>query len=262
MKNFIAWFKRVHGETWIVIGVVILLLVIWQMSVLLGWTRSPFFPAPSAIIGAGYQMITLGILQENLAITLARLFAGFFSGVLAGIIVGLSMGWSKRTRLLLDPVISFIYPIPKIAILPLIMLLIGIGEHTLILMISLSAFFPVVINCVAGILNINPTYFDIAKNYGANRLKLFTRVIFPGSLRMTLAGIRLALGMSLIMVIVAEMTMSNEGIGGILWLSWATLRIERIYVALAIIAIISLLLTFLLKLAFSRLAPWNDEDIR
>lgn len=262
MKKIIAWLKRVHGETWIVIAVVILLLALWQASVTLGWTHSPFFPAPSAILGTGYHMITIGVLQENLAITLARLFAGFFSGVFAGIIVGLGMGWSKRVRLLLDPFISFIYPIPKIAILPLIMLLIGIGEHTLILMIALSAFFPVVINCVAGIQNINPTYFDIAKNYGASSLKIFTKVMFPGSLRMTLAGIRLALGMSLIMVIVAEMTMSTEGIGGILWLSWATLRIERIYVALAIIAILSLLLTFLLKLVFSRLAPWNDEDVR
>lgn len=260
MSKILSVMKKVHGETWIVITIAVLLLVLWEVSVRLEWSHSPFFPAPSAILRSGYDMIAAGELQENIGISLIRLLAGFCIGVFAGILVGLGMGWSRRLRLLLDPIISFIYPIPKIAILPLIMLIIGFGEHTLILIIALSAFFPVVINTIAGIVNISPTYFDIAKTYGANRLQIFTKVIFPGSLTTTMAGVRLALGLSLVMVIVAEMTMANEGIGAMLWLSWATLRIERIFVALLLITIISLLLTFLLKLVFSRLAPWSDEN--
>jgi ABC-type nitrate/sulfonate/bicarbonate transport system permease component len=262
VKNILALIKKIHGETWIVYFTAVFLAILWQISVVVGWLTSPFFPAPSAIFKSAVDMIRQGELQSNMGITLIRLSEGFLIGVFSGMIVGLAMGWSKTMRLLLDPVISFIYPIPKIAILPLIMLLIGIGEHTLILIIALSAFFPVVINCLTGILDINPVYFDIAKNYGANRLKIFTKVIFPGCLSMTLAGVRLALGMSLMMVIVVEMTMSIKGIGAVLWLSWSTLRVERIYVALAMIAAVSLLINPVLKLIFSHLAPWKDQDTR
>jgi ABC-type nitrate/sulfonate/bicarbonate transport system permease component len=262
MKLTSKIFKSISRESRYTAGIVIGLIILWQLAEVLGWVKSPFLPSPSDIIWSAVGMFRRGELQPHLSFTLSRLFTGFLIGTATGVLVGLAMGWSKTLRLLLDPVVTVVYPIPKIAILPLIMMLLGIGEQTIIFVIALSAFFPVLINTIAGVININPVYFDIAKNYGASRGKLFTKVILPGSLPMIFAGIRLALGMSLLMVVVVELAMSTKGLGAMLWLSWATLRIERIYVAIFIIAILSLIFNPLLKLLAKHLAPWQDEEVR
>jgi NitT/TauT family transport system permease protein len=249
----------VNWETWVAVSSLVILIVAWQVSISMGWLHSVFLPAPAAILKTALDMIRSGELQTNLSITLLRLLAGFSIGTIAGMMVGLAMGWSKSLRLLLDPIVTIVFPIPKIAILPLIMLLIGIGEHTMILVIALSAFFPVLINCVAGVVNISPTYFDVAKNYGADRLNIFTKVILPGSLPLTFAGIRTALGMALSMVVVIEITMASKGLGAMLWLAWLTLRVERIYVAIILIAIISLIINPLINMVASLLAPWQSD---
>ncbi len=259
MSKYSKIFGRVNWETWVALSSAVLFVVIWQVSVGLGWLNSVFLPAPAAIFRTTLDMINKGELQAHLSITLLRLFVGFSIGTVAGILVGLLMGWSKTLRLLLDPLVTVVYPIPKVAILPLIMLLIGIGEQTMILVIALSAFFPVLINCIAGVVNISPTYFDVAKNYGANKFNLFTKVILPGSLPLTFAGIRMAVGISLTMVVVIEITMASKGLGAMLWLAWITLRVERIYVAIILIATISLVITPVINVVASLLAPWKSE---
>lgn len=252
-------FTRVAWETWVALGSSALLVILWQISVSLGWLHSVFLPSPLAILKSAFTMIQKGELQSNLSITLLRMFAGFSIGAVVGILVGLAMGWSRTIRLLLNPLITVIYPIPKIAVLPLIMLMIGLGEQTIILVIALSAFFPVLINCIAGVININPTYFDVAKNYGAGKYQIFTRVIIPGSLPLTFAGIRTAVGMALTTVVVVELTMASKGLGAMLWLAWITLRVDRIYVAIILIAAISLVITPIINIIATLLAPWKSD---
>jgi ABC-type nitrate/sulfonate/bicarbonate transport system permease component len=259
MNKYMKIMGKVNWETWVALCSAVLLVAIWQVSINLGWLHSVFFPAPSAILRSAVDMLRKGELQSDVTFTLVRMLAGFSIGTIAGMLVGLAMGWSKTLRLLLDPLVTVVYPIPKIAILPLIMLIIGIGEQTTILVIALSAFFPVLINCVAGVVNISPTYFDVAKNYGANRFQIFTKVILPGSLPLTFAGIRTAFGMALTMVVVIEMTMASKGLGAMLWLAWITLRVDRIYVAIILIAIISLLINPLINIVAALLAPWKPE---
>lgn len=113
-------------------------------------------------------------------------------------------------------------------------------------------------NCVAGVVNIDQIYFDVAKNFGASRLKTFTRIVLQGSLPVSRAGIRLALGMSLLLTVVVEMSIATTGLGAMLWLSWQTLRIERIYVAIAVIAVLGLLLNPILNLVGRYLIPWKE----
>ena len=259
MKNILKTIGRVSWETWVALGGAALLVIVWQISYSAGWLHSVFLPPPSRIVSSAVGMVRSGELWDHLSKTLLRLFSGFLLGTAAGMLVGLAMGWSKSLRLLLDPLVTFLYPIPKVAILPLIMLIIGIGEQTVILVIAFSAFFPVLINCIAGVVNINPTYFDVAKNYGANKYKIFTRVILPGSLPMTFAGIKSALSLSLMMTVVVEITMSSKGLGAMLWLAWITLRVDRIYVAILVISVISLVLNPLLTLIASLLAPWKAD---
>jgi len=258
MKKLSALLKRVRREAWISIFSVVFVISLWEAAVDLRWVNSAFFPSPSPIARATVDSIASGELTSHVSSTMARMFAGFFAGAVSGLVIGLAMGWSKEVRAFLDPIVSVIYPLPKIALLPLIILLVGIGEGPVIMIVALGAFFPVLVNCVAGVANIEPIYFDVARNYGSGKLKTFVRVVLPGSLPMALAGLRLALGMSLLLTVVVEMSIATKGLGAMLWLSWQTFRIEKIYVAIVIIAVLGLLLNWLLGLAGRRLAPWRE----
>ena len=260
MIKVAAKFKRVSRDTWLSVFSVPFLIALWEAAVDLRGVNSAFLVAPSTIVLVTIDLIASGELTEHIFITLGRMLTGFFIGSILGLLIGLAMGWSKGIRAFLDPVISVIHPLPKIALLPLIMLLIGIGERPIILVIALAAFFPVLVNSMAGVMNIDQIYFDAAKNYGASKFKVFTRVILPGSLPMAFAGIRLALGMSLLMTVVVELSIATTGLGAMLWLSWETLRIERIYVAIAVIAALGLVVNPLVKLIGRRLAPWRGEQ--
>ena len=259
MIKVLTALKRVSREAWLSVFSVLFLLALWEAAVGLGWVNSAFLPAPSAIVMATIDLLGSGELLGHISITLARMSAGFFIGTILGLVIGLTMGWSKGMRALLDPVVSVVYPLPKIALLPLIMLLTGIGELPIIMVIALGTLFPVLVNCIAGAVNIDQIYFDAAQNYGASKFRTFTKVILPGSLPVAFAGIRLALGMSLLLAVVVELSMATSGLGAMLWLSWQTLRVERIYVAIVVIAVLGLLLNPLLKLIERHLVPWREE---
>lgn len=252
--------RSVSRETWISILAAAFLLGMWEAAIDLDWVNSAFIVSPSTIVTATVRLARSGDLGEHVYTTLIRMILGFLAGSIPGMIIGLAMGWSKTLRAILDPVVSVVYPLPKIALLPLIMLVVGIGESPIILLIALGAFFPVLINSIAGVNNIAPIYFDVAQNYGASRFKIFTRVILPGSLPVALAGFRLALGISLLLAVVAELAIATKGIGAMLWLSWQTLRVERIYVAIAVIAALGLILNWLLGIASRRLVPWRESQ--
>ena len=230
----------------------------WELSVDLQWVNSSFIVSPSRIIITTVDLLRSGELLDHIAATLGRMFAGFFAGSVAGLLLGLAMGWSKTVRAILNPFVSIVYPLPKIALLPLIMLLIGIGEAPIILIVTLGAFFPVLVNTITGVVNIDPIYFDAAKNYGAGRFTIFTKVLLPGSLPMAFAGFRLALGIALLLAVVVELSIATKGLGAMLWLSWETLRVERIYVAIAVIATIALVFNPVLELVRRRLTPWQQ----
>jgi NitT/TauT family transport system permease protein len=259
MRSITWTLKKVKSKTWISVGSVLFLLALWEAVIALGWINSAFLIAPSRIVVTAVALIESGELTGDIVITLARMFLGFFIGSVLGLLIGLIMGWSKILRAILDPVMAVIYPIPKIALLPLIMLWIGIGEPPIILVIVLGALFPVLINCIAGVMSTDQIYFDAAKNYGASTLKTFTKVVLPSSLPMTFAGFRLALGMSLLMAVTAELAIATNGLGAMVWLSWQTLRVERIYVGLATIAVLGLLLDPLLQLVERWSIPWKEN---
>lgn len=232
------------------------ILLLWELCGRFGLLNPLFFPVPSLIAVAFLTMIADGEIQANLSITLLRVFAGFLIGTIPGIIIGLLMGASEKIRLLLDPLVAATYPIPKLAIFPLLMIIFGIGEFSKIMAIAIGCFFIVLINAMAGVKNINKVYFEVAKNYGASKGQLFTRVILPASLPMVFTGIRLALGMSLIVVVGVEFVSANYGIGAIIWNGWETFEIEKLYVGIFLCAILGILFTVVLKRIEARITPW------
>jgi len=186
-------------------------------------------------------------LLDNTGTTLWRVFQGLLLGGIPGLLLGLIMGWSHRLYTLINPFVAAGHPIPKIAILPLIMIIFGIGESSKVVVIALTAFFPLLINTTAGVQQISPIHFDVAKNYGANLTTIFTRVTFPGSLPLIMTGLRLSLNLALLVAIAVELVSAQEGLGAMIWLAWQTFRTEELYVSLAVTALLGIVFNFLLQ---------------
>ena len=240
--------------------VVIILLSIWEIGCRLGAISGLFFPAPSFIFATFTRLATNGKLFAHLGATFLRVVLGFGVGGVSGMVLGLAMGWSPRWRAFFDPLIAAAHPVPKIATLPLIMVLLGIGESSKIVVIAIATFFPMLINTMAGVKQIHSIHFEVARNYGAPLIKTFTRVVWPGSLPMILTGVRLALNIALLITIAIEMVASQEGLGALIWLAWQTLRTEELYVSLLVISILGILFNFLLQRVTVSLVPWRRDQ--
>ncbi|MCX6033083.1 MAG: ABC transporter permease [Chloroflexi bacterium] len=234
-------------------------LLAWEGSVFAGWLSALFFPAPSTILKALGEALLNGSLLKALTATLARLCVGLVSGGAVGVFVGLLMGWSRRLGALFDPLVAALYPIPKIAILPLVMILFGIGETSKIVLIAVSSFFPLLINTMVGVQQTASVYREIAENYGASRRKFMTRVLVPGSLPLILAGTRLAFNTAFVITLSVELLTTQTGLGATIWLAWQTMRLRQLYATLVVIALLGLGANFLIAKVTARLVPWQTE---
>jgi len=235
------------------------ILTAWEVLVRTGAVSALFFPAPSAIARTVVRLIRTGVLVRSLGVTTGRLALGFALGSLPALALGMAMGRSRRLRSSLDPLIASTHPMPKIAILPLIMIVLGIGEVSKVVVVALGVFFPVLINTMAGVRQISPVHLEVAENYGAGAGKVFTRVLLPGSLPMILAGVRLGVNIALLLTIAVEMVAADKGLGVLIWLAWETMRTEEIYAALAVIAVLGVTFNLALQAATRRLVPWQVE---
>jgi NitT/TauT family transport system permease protein len=233
-------------------------LALWEIGVQRGAISALYYPPPSAILGVLQRMLASGELFGHISATLWRMLVGLLTGGGLGLVLGMLMGWSRDLRAVLDPLIAAIHPLPKIAILPLIMVIFGIGETSMILVVAMGAFFPMLINTLAGVLQIHPIHFDVARNYGASRLKIFQRVIWPGSLPLILTGLKLAINITLLLAVGVEMVSARKGLGAMIWMAWTTMRTEEIYASLLIITLMGILVNLLLHVITTKLVPWQE----
>lgn len=249
---------RQGWETWVSVLILFLFLAVWEVLSRTEIISALFFPAPTRIGAAFFRMIGTGALTEHLSASLGRLFLGFLLGAFPGLLFGFAMGWSPRIRAIMDPFIAAIHPIPKLAIFPLIMIIFGLGELSKIVAIAISAFFPVLINSMTGVRELNPVYFDVSRNYGASRWKMFTRVVVPGSLPTVLSGIRIGVNMAMVITIAVELLSAQKGLGVLIWFAWQTFRIEDLYVSLFMTAILGIVINVLLLQLTKKIVPWSN----
>jgi len=234
-------------------------IVIWEIVARLNWIDVRFFPGPSSIMETFSKMISSGEIFSHLGISLTRIILGFALGAIPGLILGLAMGLFRWLRTILNPFIAFGYPIPKSSILPLIMLIFGLGEMTKIVTVALGVFFLVLINTVAGVRNINSIYLDAAKNFGAGYVDTIIHVALPGALPLIFAGLKLGLGAGLILIVIAEMVGARNGLGYLIWESWQSFAVARLYVGLIIIGLLGYLSTIIMDELEKRLVPWKES---
>jgi NitT/TauT family transport system permease protein len=242
---------------WIAPLTILAVLIAWQALVPAGAPAALLFPPPLTVLDCMRRLTADGSLPVDVLHTLGRLVAAFVIGAVPAIVLGMLMGWSRRLRKVVDPLIAALHPVPKVALLPLFMVVLGVGESSKVAIASLSAFFPVLINSMAGVRQISPVHFEVAHNYRASRPKVFLRVVLPGSLPLLLAGLRLGFNSALVVTIAVELLAARTGLGARVWLAWETMRTEQLYAAVAIISLIGIGANFLLRRLTRRLVPWE-----
>lgn len=237
----------------------LLLLLLWELCARTGVIDTRFFPAPTSIAAKLVELAKSGELWTDLSASLQRLLWGTLVGGVPALAIGIVMGLYRPLRAAIDPLISATYPVPKSAILPLILLIFGLGETSKIVMVALGVFYPVVINTVTGVQQIDRIYLDVGKNFRASRWQTFRTIALPGALPSIMAGIKLGIGMGLILIAISEMVGAKTGIGFMIWDAWQVLSVETMYVGLVVISILGFVLTLILNEIEGWILPWKQE---
>ena len=235
----------------------LLLLLLWEGLARAGVIDVRFWPPPSALWATAGELIADGSLLMNVGVSLGRIAVGFALGAVPAVILGLLMGLFWPMRLLIMPLASAIYAIPKIAIVPLILLVFGVGETGKYVIVALSIFFIVLLNTMSGVLAIDQSYRDVAANLGATPLQLFGTVAFPGALPAIFTGLRLGLGFSLIVIVGTEFIAAQDGIGRFIFESYQVLAISKMFIGLVVTGVVGWLLTLAVDLTERLVIPWQ-----
>ncbi|MBM3527645.1 MAG: ABC transporter permease [Alphaproteobacteria bacterium] len=235
------------------------LLLLWQLLLMAGLGDRRFIPAPTDIAVRFGVLIENGELFEHVGATLWRVFAGFFAGTIPAVAVGLLMAMFKPVRIFVDPLIASLFPIPKIALMPLLLLVFGFGDASKIALVAIAVFFPVVVNTYTGAANIEKIYWDVAKNFGASQTVMFTRIVFFGALPTIFAGLRIALAVSFIVLVASEFVASKVGIGYMIWNSWELLQVDIMFVGIVTIGVLGLITSVLFQEIERKVIPWKAE---
>ncbi|MGN6697550.1 MAG: ABC transporter permease, partial [Thermomicrobiales bacterium] len=237
----------------------LLLLVVWEILARAGVLDARFFPAPSAIAHTFIALVRTGTLVSDVRDTLVRVCVGVALGGIPGLVIGAAMGLSRTLRAFLKPVVAVLFPIPKIATLPLILLIFGLGETAKYVSVAVSVVFVMLINTMAGVLAIDDIYLDVGRNYGASCWQFFTTIAIPGALPGIMTGLQLSLTVGLLVCVATEFVGAKTGIGYLIWQSWEVFAVEAMYSGLIACAILGLVFQLLLDGLVRVLIPWQPR---
>lgn len=267
----------------------LLLLTAWELMVNWGYLNGRWFPPPTRIAKALWDLVVtydrfnrtslLGrpwlipsvlpeqgwrgawglIAESHVLATLYRVAVGFLIGAAPGVLTGMAMGLNKTIRQMLDPIMSAVYVLPKIAIFPLMMLIFAdpFGEGPKVAVIAITAFFLIALNTMAGVMGIEPVYLEAGRNYGAGRWQMLRHVIVPAALPIIFSGLRIALGSALIVIVAVEFIRAQQGVGFLVFYYWQILSIDKMYASLFVVMLMGVGLTWLLQWIERKTMPWR-----
>ena len=238
----------------------LILIALWEVCVRTGMFDARFFPAPSQVFATLVTLVENGALWKNTAATLERLLWGMLLGGIPALLLGVAMGLYRPLRAVFDPLVAATYPIPKSAIMPLILLIFGLDEASKIVMVAIGVFYPVLINSAAGVMQINKIYLDVGRNFGASGWQVFRTIALPGAMPLIMTGVKLGVGLGLILIAIAEMVGANSGLGYMIWNAWEILSVETMYVGLFVIALLGFIFSLSITELERFLVPWKASN--
>ena len=219
-----------------------------------------FLPPPSAVARAFWTTTASGELPRQLWQTGSVLALGFAAAIIAGMAVGIAMGLFPMLRRILDPYVNAFYAMPTVALVPLVIIWLGLGFEAKVFLTWLVAVFPVIINAQIGVANVSPAFIETARAFGCNRWQIFRRVILHAAVPFFIAGIRLGLGRALVGVVVAEMFTALAGLGYMVVFYGNTFRTAELFVPIVVLAVLSIVITNLIYRLERWMAPWRRVE--
>jgi ABC-type nitrate/sulfonate/bicarbonate transport system permease component len=240
-------------------ALIALLLMLWQLSAMYLVT-SPTWPTVTRIFEAWFENIADGTLAFHLLATFWRQMLGYGLAVLLGITLGLAMGYFRPLYNLFEPLVEALRPIPGPAYLPILVLFVGIGSEMKVVLILIASLFPILLNSYSGVRSIDRVQFDTARTLGLTTRQTLRELVLPAASPQILTGMRISLAISLILAILGEMIVSNDGLGYFVLLSQRTFRVPDMYAGIFTLAIFGYALNRVFLLIEARLIRWHHES--
>lgn len=221
-------------------------LLLWELAARFEIIDAIFFPPPTQILGRLFQLLTLhALFWEHLWASVFRLIAGSAIAIPTGITLGIAVSLIPSVRLALMPLIALTYPVPKLAIFPILLIIFGPGDASKIAIIAIGVFYLVLLNTAHGVRAISDLgYLEVVKVYKIPFWKKMYRVVITGSASHILTGIKTGLGYGLVMVVAGEFTVSKTGLGVFMWNAWDQFQIVDVYAGLMVLSFFGILIFF------------------
>lgn len=245
---------RIYGAA-LIVG----LLIVWECSARFGWVTSSYWPPFSSVVVAAAEGLVSGDIMPMLASTLRRMAVGYVLGCAAGTALGLLLGTSRWLRYVVQPVIEVIRPIPVPAIVPPLILLLGVDDALKIFIIALASFFPPFTSALAGAMSVDATLKETARTFRAGWWRTQLRVVLPAMLPAVAAGLRTATGLALVVAVVAEMIAGSSGIGYFIVQMQYAVKPAAVYAAVIYLAAVGYALNRVMLAIERRLVPWAGK---
>jgi ABC-type nitrate/sulfonate/bicarbonate transport system permease component len=254
-----AWRRALArvSRLWLLVAFV----VAWQLTSMYGSRINPqldvMMPPPTAVVSAAADLAARGVLLTHVLDSLKRVLLAVGAATLLGVPLGLAMGWSRRFRRVVDPVLEFIRPIPPLAWIPLSILWFGIGDLQIVYIIFLAAFFPVVLNSLAGARDVDTYLVRAGLSLGARPRELFVTVVLPAALPHVFTGVRIGLGIGWMALVAGELVAAPSGLGYMINNARTLFRSDYILLGMVLIGALGLVLDYLMRQAARFAMPWH-----
>ena len=233
------------------------LIGVWQMASSLGWVSPLFLPSPLRIIDALKDLVVSGELTQHVTASLGRIGAGWALGATAGVIFGGLIGLYSGWRSVGVPFIAAMFPIPKIALLPLFILWLGIGEASKVAIIALGVFYPIAIGAYAGVDNVARTLIRMGQSFNMPFSHIVFKIVAPGALPSILSAVRISTSIALILMVAAEMIGADKGLGTYLMSAGNLMQTDKLMAGIVVVAAIGLCISAVLTIIERKLLAWR-----
>lgn len=236
----------------------VVVILLWQLLHVSGWFSEVLLPSPLQVVQAGRRLFGRGELMEHMIASTLRVLVGVVVGVTLAIPVGFALGWYASARRFFDPLINFLRALPPIALVPLVVVYVGIGEAGRLFVLIYASFFPATIVIYEGILGIEPIYIKAAEVLGATGREMFMRVILPFTMPHILTAFRVALGVAWATLVAAELVAARTGLGAMIQDASNFFQIPTIFLGIIIIGAIALLMDSILRALVAHFVTWRE----
>lgn len=238
---------------------VVVALIVWQALWSAGKVSPLFFTGPSSVVTRFVDEWANGRLKQDMAYSGLNFAIGVSLAISVGVVFGVLMGWYRRLAMIVDPFVTALYSTPRVALVPLVLIWFGIGMESKVFIVFINAVFPVLINTIGGVRAIDVDLLRAARAYCASDWQIFTTVVVPGAVPFILTGVRQAVSLGLIGVVVGEMFGGSEGIGFMVNYGGQTFQTDTVFLGVTIIAIAGITLTWLAEQLEKRFSRWRPE---